>query len=127
MTIKNSRVGLKIVLVEDNPETRSVIASMARALGHSVVDFENAEAALDYLAAEPVEVLVADMRLPGMSGEIFAVEARALYPNLGIVFVTGAGAFASQVDDGTTTVLLCKPFGLQDLERALASVTATLG
>lgn len=125
MAISNAAEGLHIVLVEDNPETRYTLVAMIRGLGHCVADFENAEDALEYLAAHPVEVLVADIRLPGMSGEIFAVEARALQPTLGIVFATGLGAFSTLVDDGTTTVLLCKPFGLIDLEHALASVAPT--
>jgi len=122
----NSVECLKVVVVEDNPDTRSVIASMVRGLGHSVVDFENAEEALAYLVTQQVDVLVADVRLPGMSGEIFAVEARAIQPTLGIVFATGSGAFASDLDDGTTTVLLRKPFGVADFAQALASVTPLL-
>lgn len=113
---------LKVVLVEDNPDTRDVIAMMVRELGHSVVEFENAEEALEYLASEHTDIVVADLRLPGMSGEIFAVEARALHRNLGIVFATGAGAFKTVINDGTSTVLLCKPFGLEDFDRALMSV-----
>ena len=122
MSTSNSLEGLKIVLVEDNPDTRFIMVEMVRVLGYSVAEFENAEDALEYLGTNQVDVLVSDLRLPGMSGEIFAVEARALQPSLGIVFATGSGAFRDRVDDGTNTVLMRKPFGLVDFERSLASV-----
>jgi len=122
----NSADGWKIVVVEDNPDTRAILVSMVQELGHAVADFEDAESALEYLAAEKIDILVADVRLPGMSGEMFAVEARVMQPTLGIVFATGVAAFASVVDDGTTTVLLCKPFGVEEFGRALASVAPTV-
>ena len=123
MTTANGAASLAIVLVEDNPETRYTMVSMARGLGHSVVEFENAEDALEYLRAQHVDVLVADLRLPGMAGEVLALEARANQPSLGIVFATGSGAFPGMSEQGTTTVLLRKPFGMTDLERALQSVS----
>ncbi len=118
----NSTERWKIVIVEDNVDARSILVAMVSELGHRVADFENAESALAYLAIEPIDILVADVQLPGMSGELFAVEARAIQPMLGIVFATGSAAFSSKVNDGTTTVLLRKPFGLDDIEQALASV-----
>ena len=131
MATANSGATLTIVLVEDNPDTRSTMVTMARGFGHIVVDFENAEEALEHLAAKHADVLVADVRLPGMSGEVFAAHAREIQPKLGIIFATGSGAFPGFSNDGTTTVLLRKPFGLQEFERALASVApavqATVG
>lgn len=122
MQTPKREASLKIVLVEDNWDTRTTLVELVRGLGHSVVDFENAEDGLAYLASEEVDILVADLGLPGMSGELFAVEARVLQPTLRIVFATGSEAFSSVVNDGTSTVLLCKPFGLKELEAALLAV-----
>lgn len=124
MAVTHRKAGLKILVIEDDPEVRSITCSMARELGHTVIDAENAEEALELLRETPVDTLIADIVLPGMSGDVFAARARGMQPLLSIVFATGSGAFAGFSDDGTSTVVLRKPYDSAALRQALTSVSS---
>ncbi|HEX8111300.1 MAG TPA: PAS domain S-box protein [Kofleriaceae bacterium] len=72
------RAILKVLLVEDNPDTRTMLAETLSQLDYMVLPAESAEAGLEILAREPVDVIVADMGLPGMDGYEFLRQARHL-------------------------------------------------
>ena len=114
--------GLTVLLVEDEPDVRVITAAMAQELGYQVIDVGSAEDALELLQRTAVDLLIADIGLPGMSGALFAAHARELKPNLGIVFATGSSSVARFADDGTNTALLKKPYNIAALGRALAAV-----
>jgi len=69
---------LKLLLVEDNSDTRSMLAETLSQLDYMVVPAGSAEAALEILAREPVDAILADMGLPGMDGYEFLRQARRL-------------------------------------------------
>ncbi len=106
-----------ILLVEDEDLLRCQIAEMLQSLGHAVEAVGTSEDAMLILQRSPVDVLIADVGLPGMSGDVFAAEARVVRPSLRIVFATGRMLDVPQEPGGP--VLLRKPFGLEELEAAL--------
>jgi CheY-like chemotaxis protein len=67
-----------MLLVEDNGDARTMLAEAFTELAYQVVPAESAEEALDLLAREPVDVIVADIGLPGMDGYEFLHRARQL-------------------------------------------------
>jgi PAS domain S-box-containing protein len=69
---------IKMLLVEDNHDTRTLLAETFTELGYDVTAAASGEAALDILASESAEVIVADIGLPGMDGYEFLREAHAL-------------------------------------------------
>ena len=89
-----------ILLVEDDEPIRSTTAELMRDLGHSVLEAASAEQAADILRGTEVDVLVTDVGLPGVSGEVFAAEARLLRPSIRIVFATGLGHIPDSGNDG---------------------------
>ena len=109
-----SAAGLRIVLVEDEDEIRDSTALLLRHLGHIVLDAADAERALDLIEAS-TDVLVTDVQLPGMSGDLLAARARALAPAIRIVFATGKG----EVENWPDAVVLRKPYNLAALVEAL--------
>ncbi|MES2956587.1 MAG: response regulator [Pseudomonadota bacterium] len=111
---------MKILFVEDHPALRYSIAKEMRAHGHEVFEADSAEEALVHLGANDIEVLVTDVGLPGMSGDVFAAEARALRPSVRLVFATGLDSVkapASERDIGPT--VLRKPYSWVELAAAL--------
>ena len=108
-----------ILLVEDDESVRTTTAEMMRELGHEVVDADSAEAAMPLLHEMQVDVLVTDVGLPGTSGEVFAAEARVVRPGMRVIFVTGGDSIADRTADGSSPILLRKPFDLDALDIAL--------
>ncbi len=111
-----------VLLVEDDDLIRMATSEMLQESGYLVVDAGNAEDALVAIQTTAVDVLVTDVNLPGMAGPELARKARETRPALGIVFATGDRdmAGATGIED---YVLLAKPYDIDQLARAVASVS----
>ncbi|WP_445344457.1 PAS domain-containing protein [Aliirhizobium terrae] len=111
----SDRLPITMLLVEDNALIRMSDADMIVELGHEVLEAESAEAALEILENDSVDVLVTDLGLPGMSGEMLAHVVRRRWPHIGIVFSTGMNE-APVLESGPKAVLLRKPHGPDEMK-----------
>jgi PAS domain S-box-containing protein len=104
-----------VLLVEDEEIVRRLTAEMLERLGYRVVAAASPQEALALDA--PWDVLVSDVRMPGMSGPELAAALRARRGDLAVVFMSGyAGSLAT---DELDAELLAKPFELAELARAV--------
>jgi len=80
-----------ILLVEDEVMVRGLVRSILYASGYTVLEAENADAALrlcrDYDA--PIHLLLTDVVMPGMSGRMLAEQVTALRPQIRVVLMSG--------------------------------------
>jgi len=121
--------GLRVMLVEDEPEVRKVVHTFLATLGCSVVTAGTAEQALLGMEsnAETFDVLLSDIALgPGMRGTRLATEAQQRFPGLAVLLMSG---FSSELLEADRDVpqsweLLRKPYSRAELARALARVLA---
>jgi PAS domain S-box-containing protein len=113
--------GLRIVVVEDEAEIRDSTAALLRHLGHQVQEADDAESALKLISNES-DILITDVQLPGMSGDLLAAQARVLAPGIRIVFATGKG----EVNNWPDAVVLRKPYNLAALMNVLAAPLTAL-
>src|SRR3954466_269201 len=82
--------GLAVLVVEDMPQIRATAVQLFEELGCTVFDAYNGHGALQLLEARPeIQVLFADVRMPGMSGPELAQVARRLRPDLKVVLTSG--------------------------------------
>jgi CheY-like chemotaxis protein len=82
--------GPALLVVEDVPQIRATAVQLFQELGCEVFDAYNGRDALTILEARPeIQVLFADVRMPGMSGPELAQVARRLRPDLRIVLTSG--------------------------------------
>jgi PAS domain S-box-containing protein len=117
---KHEPARLHIVLVEDEEEIRDSTEALLVHLGHEVRSAARAEDALALISSES-DVLITDVQLPGMSGDMLAAEARVLAPGIRIVFATGKG----EVSNWPDAVVLRKPYDLMALAGVLTSAVVT--
>jgi len=120
-------VGRRILLVDDEEAlAHSLTSRLARARPqHRVSMAMDGESALAHMQAEGVELLIADIRMPGMSGIDLALTARATTPDLPVVMMTAfKSAEVQRITPGPFTGFLEKPFEFESLlelvDRALA-------
>jgi signal transduction histidine kinase len=111
----------RLLLVDDNDAVRSVAATLLREEGWLVDEAPDGQAALDFLAATPYAVLLADIGMPGMSGIELARMAATRHPDLRYLFVTGDPDPALAA--GLPGPVLGKPYSVDGL---LAAVTAAI-
>jgi len=111
-----------VLLVEDDDLIRSTTSDMLREDGYLVIEAEDAEAAFNALGSCAVDILLADVGLPTISGIALAHEAKARVPTLKVIFATGDHA-AAQGSESLEPVLLGKPYTADDLRGAFASLS----
>lgn len=105
-----------IVIVEDDPVTRSTLASYLGSFGYQVSECDNAEKAERLLAREEVNLLIVDINLSGKDGLEITREQRAR-SEIGIILLSGLSDDVDRIvglelgaDD-----YVCKPFNRREL------------
>ena len=114
----------RILIVEDNDAMRVFLAQALARIGHDVDTAPDAESAEVMLTSKAVDLLVADIELPGENGVELARRAVRRFPDLRVIFVTGFTELAAQSSDfvARRTRILSKPFGLSDLTTQVAAM-----
>ena len=113
-TALQSVVGATVLLVEDDELIRLCTAEMITDAGFTVIEARDAETALRAVSEQSIGVLVTDVGLPGVSGVSLAYQARALSPELVVIFVTGSDSVAAEAAE-LGAQLLRKPFLPEEL------------
>ena len=110
----------RVLLVEDEPAVRRLVQMTLELQGYRVQVAGTAEDALAGLSAEsPPELLLTDLRLPGMDGRQLALAARERIPDLPVLFVSGhPERYIAEGESGVPNGrLLQKPFTPVELLR----------
>jgi len=86
--MKNSEV--TILVLDDEELVRANIVAFLEDEGFTVIPAESGEEALEILKSRPVDVGIIDMRLPGIDGNTFILQAHALNPRMRFMIHTGS-------------------------------------
>ncbi|MCA9606211.1 MAG: sigma-54-dependent Fis family transcriptional regulator [Myxococcales bacterium] len=81
-------VGAKIAVLDDEPRMVEIVSMLLRRAGYEVVGFSDPRAFLDALHAEPVDLLITDLKMPGLDGVAVLERARATLPGLPVILFT---------------------------------------
>ncbi len=115
---------MRILVVEDDPGVRSTVVRMLEFLGHTVSAVGNGEEAERVPDAGPFELVLADLRLPGMPGHLLVERLRERWPDLKAVIMSGY-VDAEEVREGVVAGrwgMLPKPFNFDQLEEQLQRI-----
>jgi signal transduction histidine kinase/CheY-like chemotaxis protein len=115
----------KVLLVEDDPAVASLTEEMLQELGYQVTHVESSLAGLRALATDrgSIGLVMSDVMMPGgMDGLSFAREIRKTDVRLPIVLVSGYAEAVRREAENAGIPLLAKPYRIDELARALASV-----
>lgn len=118
--VPRARPGERVLVVDDEATIRMLLTDTLRELGYTAAEAGDGQSALSVLrSAEPVDLLITDIGLPGMNGRELAEAALELRPALKVLFITGYDAGAMPEIDparGGLEVIM-KPFELEALAR----------
>ncbi len=120
-------IGRSVLVVDDEPAMRAAISAFLRSIGHEVQVADSGTAARALLVANEYDVVLMDLRMPGLGGEALYRELCQRKPAMAgrVVFVTGdlQGDAARGFLTEAGRRVLGKPFQLEDLAAIVASVT----
>jgi two-component system NtrC family sensor kinase len=78
-----------LLIVDDDEHVRRALRRVLRRAKAKILDAPDAAVALQLLAQEPVQVVVSDYRMPGMSGVEFLRAVKERWPRIQRVLLTG--------------------------------------
>ncbi|XHS78738.1 HD domain-containing phosphohydrolase [Burkholderiaceae bacterium UC74_6] len=107
-----------VLFVDDEPSILSALRRLFRPEGYRVLVAEGGHAGLELLAAEPVDLVVSDMRMPEMDGAAFLEQVRLRWPEVGRILLTGysdIGSTVAAINRGEIHRYIAKPWEERDL------------
>jgi len=113
-----------ILVVDDEPILREALKRLLSLDGYEVAVAKNGEDALGCIPRQGFDVIVSDLRMPGLSGLELLERSRAANPRVGVILVTAYATVDAAVEAlrlGANDFLL-KPFEMEDLRRSVERV-----
>ncbi len=113
--------GFDLLLVDDEKDFRGILVKRLGRRGLHVREAESGEAALRLMQEQPVDVIVMDVKMPGLNGIEALKRIKALYPAAEVILLTGH----TNTQDGVEGIkagafdYLSKPIEIEHLVRKI--------
>ncbi len=107
-----------VLVVDDEINMQAVMRMILEGAGHAVIIADSGEEALEHAHRPELDVVLTDLKMPGIGGEEFIVRFRKQRPDVPVIVVTAHGTIGSAVksiQDGAADYLV-KPFEPAQLE-----------
>lgn len=111
-----------VLCVDDEPHILSALRRCLRPEGWQVLDAAGGAQALELLTHEPVDLVISDMRMPGMDGAQLLEQVHARWPQTVRLLLTGhadTDAAVAAINRGRIFRYLSKPWDEQELRAAV--------
>ncbi len=120
---------LTIAVVEDDAILREELSHFLRRNDFEVIELLTGVALYDVLNQRPVDIVILDLNLPGLSGFDIAKQVKARLPSVGIIMLTARTSLPDRVKgyDSGADIYLPKPTLPAEILAALSSLSRRLG
>ena len=108
----------KILVVDDEKSMREFLSIMLGREGYSVEAFPSGEAALEYFKGNACDLVMADMKMPGMGGLKLLKAVKDINPDVTVIMITAYASVDSAVEamkSGAYDYFI-KPFNVEDIK-----------
>ncbi|CCO25338.1 response regulator [Maridesulfovibrio hydrothermalis] len=111
----------RILVIDDEKATLNMFKMLLNAYGHEVLTAENGETGIELFDAERPELVMTDIKMPGMDGLEVLNKIKEMSPDAEVIVITGHGDMdlAIKALNLDATDFLNKPVKREDLEKAL--------
>jgi DNA-binding response OmpR family regulator len=86
-----------ILVVDDEPVARQSLSDILRLEGYAVNSVPNGQSAVEYVRTHPVELMIVDLRMPGMDGLEVVQVVNQISPETEVILLTAFGSTESAV------------------------------
>ncbi len=118
-----------ILIVDDEPNYRLILSEITKEEGYEVLTAESAEKAMPIVRETDLDLVITDMRMPGMDGMEFLKEIKIFNPELPVIMITAFGEVEKAVKAMQTGAFnyLTKPFNNEELVVSIQKAIAHYG
>jgi two-component system response regulator HydG len=113
-----------VLIVDDEQDLRDICCEALQDAGYGVETAGSGEEALAFMGSAPVDILLSDIKMPGMTGLELLKRAKEISGQIDVVLMTGHATVDNAIEAlrlGATDYIT-KPFALDELTRRLESV-----
>lgn len=113
-----------ILLVDDSQDMLEVLRRQLNALQYNTFQSTSVTDAIDLLQHARIDLLITDMRMPGLDGMHLVKYAKSNFPDLPVLVITGFPSVSGAVEAVKSGALdyLSKPFTAKELQQAVQQV-----
>jgi DNA-binding response OmpR family regulator len=121
-----------ILIVDDEPIARQSLTDILKLEGYNVMSLPNGQAAVEHVRTHPVDLMIVDMRMPGMSGLEVVQVVNQVSPETEVILLTAYGSTDSAIQALRLRIhdYLLKPASpaqvIQSVKKGLARRSAKL-
>jgi len=110
-----------VLVVDDEPNLLTVMQMTLEEAGHRVLTASSGEDAVGMLRDPDLDVVLSDLKMPGMSGEQFVARCHRERPDVPVIVVTAYGSIDSAIEclRAGASDYVCKPFEPEQLQFAV--------
>ena len=107
-----------ILIVDDEEGLREGLSKLLEGEGYAVLSAETGEEALQVLQQSHIDLVLTDMRMPGMDGIELLKKIRERHGDLGVIILTGYGQIESYIEAMNFGAIeyVSKPFKVNELK-----------
>src|SRR6476659_8307857 len=88
----------QILIVDDEASIRVTLSALLKRAGYDVTPAENGAEAVALLERQAFDLMLVDLKMPGMDGMQVVAAARQRQPDIAIIVLTGHGSLDSAID-----------------------------
>lgn len=88
----------KILIVDDEPDILSILDALLSKKGFTIKTINNGDKALTYLKRDDFDVVLTDIRMPGLNGIELLSKIKEIAPDTAVIVMTGYGTIESAVN-----------------------------
>jgi len=118
-------IPIRLLVVDDEQTIRRLCMTIGESSGFSCSEAESAEAALTRVSSNPPDIVIADLRLPNLSGSELLRQIKGRWPSTEVVIMTGHGSIESAVEAMKLGAYdyIAKPFRVEELRLLLRRIS----
>jgi len=115
-----------VMVIDDERDILTCLDEVLTSEGYRVTGVVSGAEALDLLPEDPPDLVILDLRMPGMNGLEVLQAMRRTHPDLPVVVCSALGSYRNDFDilSGNVSAFLDKPM---DLEKVIGTVASLIG
>ena len=113
-----------ILIVDDEEGLREGLSKLLEDEGYAVECAEDGEKALEIVRSTHIDLMLTDMRMPGMSGIDLLKQVRKIREEIGVIILTGYGEIESYIEAMNFGAMeyVSKPFKVNELKFIVSKI-----
>jgi len=122
MSDEKEKQGRRIVVVDDEKDMRAFLEILLRRNGYSVMSFPDAGRALEYCRSNPFDLVITDMRMPGMDGVGLLKELKVIDEDAPVIMITAYASVDTAIEAMKAGAYdyFTKPFNIEEIKLNIA-------